>query len=186
MSSNIIVPHFCCIWHTLDTAFFRRHQPTSWSVQQLEDQGLLGVCNVTEPAYLRIVWVFYQNMYISDEAPGAFLSIIDWVELVVTPAFIAKVRNCSMDTVNAEQFPVFTRELTVPALVTEFYKGRQDDDNRTSIRRANLLCCLLFLDVVLKKDVIPLGHKKDRRGNFLRALHLFDFRFWVDIPSLVF
>ncbi|THF99179.1 hypothetical protein TEA_010630 [Camellia sinensis var. sinensis] len=38
-----------------DVTFFRHHQPTTWSVQQLEDRGLLGVCNVTEPAYPRIV-----------------------------------------------------------------------------------------------------------------------------------
>ncbi|CAL5402077.1 unnamed protein product [Camellia sinensis] len=125
-------------------------------------------------------------MYISDEVLGALLSIVDWVELAVTPAFIAKVRNCSMDTINAEHFLVFTQELTIPALVTEFYKRQWDDDNCTSIHWANLLCCLLFLDVVLKKNVIPLSHKEERRGDFLRALHRFDFGFWVDIPSLVF
>ena len=74
-----------------------------------------------------------------------------------------------MDPINAEQFPVFTRELTIPELVTEFYEGRQEDDNRTSIRQANLPHRLLFLDVVLKKNVIPIGHKEERREDFLRA-----------------
>lgn len=168
-----------------DMAFFRRHQPTTWSVQQLEDRGLLGVRNVTEPAYPRIVRVFYQNMYISDEAPGALLSNVDGVELAVTPASIVEVLNCSMDTINAEQFLVFTRELTVPTLVTEFYEGRQDDDNCTSIRRANLPRRFFFLDVVLKKNVIPLGHKENWRGQFLHASHRFDFWFWIDIPLLI-
>lgn len=148
-----------------------------WSVQQLKDRGLLSVCNVIEPAYPRIVRVFYQNMYTSDEASGALLSIVDGVELAVTPASVAEILNCSVDTINAEQFSVFTRELTIPALVIEFYEGRQDDDNRTSIRRANLPRRLLFIDVVLKKNVIPLGHKEERRGDFLRALHRFDFGF---------
>ncbi|CAL5431950.1 unnamed protein product [Camellia sinensis] len=125
-------------------------------------------------------------MYINDEASGALMFIVDGVELVITPAFIAEVLHCSMDTTNAEQFPVFTQELTVLALVIEFYEGRQDDDNRTSICRANLPRCLIFLDVVLKKNVIPLGYKEKRRGDFLRALHQFDFGFLVDISILIF
>ena len=110
-------------------------------------------------------------MYISDEAPGALLSIVDGVALVVIPTSIAEVLNCSMDTINAEQFSVFTWELIVSALVTEFYEGWQDDNNRTSIHRANLPHCLIFLDVVLKKNVIPLGHKEEWQGDFLHALH---------------
>ncbi|GMP36735.1 hypothetical protein CsSME_00008758 [Camellia sinensis var. sinensis] len=121
-------------------------------------------------------------MYISDEVLGALLSVVDGVELVVTLASIAEVLHCSMDTTNVEQFPVFTRELTVPTLVTEFYEGRQDDDNCTSICRSNLPRCLLFVDVVLKKNVIPLGYKEEQRGDFLRVLHRFDFGFWIDIP----
>ena len=77
-------------------------------------------------------------MYTSDEASEALLSLVDGVELDVTPASIAEVLHCSMDTINVEQFSIFTRELTIPALVTKFYEGRQDDDNRTSIRWANL------------------------------------------------
>ncbi|GMP29285.1 hypothetical protein CsSME_00004459 [Camellia sinensis var. sinensis] len=125
-------------------------------------------------------------MYVSDEAPGALCSIVDGVELVVTPTSIAKVLHCSMDPINAEQFPVFTRELTIPELVTVFYEGHQEDDNRTSIRRTNLPRHLLFLDVVLKKNVIPIGHKEERRGEFLRALHRFDLGFWIGIPTLIY
>lgn len=91
-----------------------------------------------------------------------------------------------MDPINAEQFSVFTRELTIPALVTEFYERRQEDNNRTSIRWANLPRPFLFLDVVLKKNVISIGHKEERRGDFLRALHRFDFGFWIDIPTLIY
>ncbi|XP_028111790.1 uncharacterized protein LOC114310080 [Camellia sinensis] len=112
-----------------DVDFFHRHQPTTWSVQQLEDRGFLGIYTVTESAYLCIVQVFYQNMYISDEAPGALLSVVNGVELVVTPASIADVFHCSMDTINEEQFLVFTRELTVPTLVIEFYERQQDNNN---------------------------------------------------------
>ncbi|GMP42918.1 hypothetical protein CsSME_00012494 [Camellia sinensis var. sinensis] len=125
-------------------------------------------------------------MYVSNETPGALCSIVDGVELVVTPTLIAEVLHCSMDPINAEQFPVFTRELTISKLVTEFYEGHQEDDNRTSIRRANLPHRLLFLDVVLKKNVIPIGHKEERRGDFLRALHRFDLGFWIDIPTLIY
>ncbi|GMQ03515.1 hypothetical protein CsSME_00049288 [Camellia sinensis var. sinensis] len=125
-------------------------------------------------------------MYTSDEAPEALLFLVDGLELAVTRASIADVLHCSMDAINVEQFPVFTRELTIPAQVTEFYEGRQNDDNRTSSRLANLSRCLLFLDVVLKKNIIPLGHKEEWRGDLLRALHRFDFRFWVDIPTLIY
>ncbi|GMP80879.1 hypothetical protein CsSME_00035814 [Camellia sinensis var. sinensis] len=125
-------------------------------------------------------------MYVSDETPGALCSIVDGVELVVTPTSIAEVLHYSMDPINAEQFPVFTRELTIPELVTEFYEGRQEDDNHTSIRRANLPRRLLFLNVVLKKNVIPISHKKELRGEFLCALHRFDLGFWIDIPTLIY
>lgn len=162
---------------SFDVDFFRRHQTTAWSIQQLEDRGLMGICTVTELAYPRIVQLFYQHMYISDEALGVLCSLVDGVELVITLASIAEVLYCSMDPINVEQFPVFTRELTILAPVTEFYEGRQEDDNRTSIRRANLPRRLLFLDVVLKKNVIPTGHKEERRGDFLRALHRFDLGF---------
>lgn len=70
-------------------------------------------------------------MYTSDEASGALLSIVDGVELAVTPASIAEIFNYSVDTINAEQFLVFTWEFIISALVIEFYEGRQDDDNRT-------------------------------------------------------
>ncbi|GMP40599.1 hypothetical protein CsSME_00010977 [Camellia sinensis var. sinensis] len=74
----------------------------------------------------------------------------------------------------------------IDGVVTEFYEGRQDDDNHTSIRWANLPRRLLFFDVVLKKNAIPLSHKEEWRWDFLRTFYRFDFEFWVDIPSLIF
>ncbi|GMP44541.1 hypothetical protein CsSME_00013434 [Camellia sinensis var. sinensis] len=76
---------------SFDVDFFRHHQTTAWSIQQLEDRGLLGIYTVTEPAYSRIVRLFYQHMYVNDEAPGALCSLVDGVELVVTPISIVEV-----------------------------------------------------------------------------------------------
>lgn len=117
-------PNQLHVIHPLMWISFVAIKPLRGVFNNLKTGASWAFCTVTEPAYPRIMRLFYQHMYISDEAPGVLCSLVDRVELVVTLALIAEVLYCSMDPINAEQFPVFTRELTIPALVTEFYEGR--------------------------------------------------------------
>jgi hypothetical protein len=44
---------------------------------------------------------------------------------------------------------------------------------------------LLFIDMVLYRNVCPLGHKTQRLDLFLSALHSFHRGFWSSIPEII-
>jgi hypothetical protein len=52
--------------------------------------------------------------------------------------------------------------------------------NKTKIRRN-----LLFIDMVLYRNMCPLGHKTQRRDLFLNALYSFHRGFWCSIPEII-
>jgi hypothetical protein len=64
-------------------------------------------------------------------------------------------------------------------------RGSTPHDRRNAASKTKILRNLLFIDMVLYRNVCPLGHKTQRRDLFLSALYSFHRGFWCSIPEII-
>jgi hypothetical protein len=92
----------------------------------------------------------------------------------VTIADIVAVLKCH-DQPPKEEEPwiVYPSMLTTEDIVSDMCQRQFVDKHKNAASKAKMPPQLWFVDVMLQKNVCPLGHKMQRQDLFLSALYLF-------------
>jgi hypothetical protein len=138
------------------TSYLHNHSITNgscnWRVQ-------LNLCN-TSTAYKRLVREFYDNLSCECDQPDVLFSFIDGREVQVTIADVAAVLKCSHEPPESDvpwlECPPM---LTVEDIVFDMCEGQFADSHRNAASKTKIPRNLLFIDMVLYRNVCPLGHK---------------------------
>jgi hypothetical protein len=75
--------------------------------------------------------------------------------------------------------------LTIKDIVSDMCEGQYADRHRNVANKAKIPPKLWFVDVVLHRNVCPLGHKTQRQDMFLSALYSFHRGYWCSIPKII-
>jgi hypothetical protein len=75
--------------------------------------------------------------------------------------------------------------LTLEDIVSDMCEGQYADSHRNVASKRKIPRNLLFIDMVLYRNVCPLGHKTQRRALFLSALYAFHKGFCCSIPKII-
>jgi hypothetical protein len=75
--------------------------------------------------------------------------------------------------------------LTIEDIVSDMCEGQYANNHQNAASKAKIPPKLWFVDVVLQKNVCPLGHKAQRRDLFINALYSFYKGFWCSIPEIL-
>jgi hypothetical protein len=104
----------------------------------------------------------------------------------VTIADVAAILKCSHEPPESDvpwlECPPM---LTVEDIVSDLCEGQFVDSHRNAASKTKIPQNLLFIDMVLYRNVCPLGHKTQRRDIFLSALYAFHRGFWCSIPEII-
>jgi hypothetical protein len=166
---------------------FSHNEATSWAVRELKRWGLKRLFKPVSPtAYERLVREFYENLRCECDRQDVLFSSIDGEEVQVTIADIAAALKCNHEPPESDipwlECPPM---LTVEDIVTDMCDGHFADDHRNAASKTKIPRNLLFIDMVLYRNVCPLGHKTQRRDLFLSALYAFHRSFWCSIPEII-
>jgi hypothetical protein len=137
-------------------------------------------------AYECLVWSFYKNLKYDCSQPNVLVSFIDDKDVEVTKADITAVLKCphKPPEVN-EPWIDCPSILTLEDIVSDMCEGQYADRHKNAASKAKIPPQLWFVDVVLQKNVCPLGHKTQRWDMFLSTLYLFHRGFWCSIPEII-
>jgi hypothetical protein len=92
----------------------------------------------------------------------------------VTTADVAAVLKCSHEPPELDiPWIDCPSMLTIEDIVSDMCEGQYANKHRNAARKVKIPPNLWFIDVVLYKNVCPLGHKTQRTDMFLSALFLF-------------
>jgi hypothetical protein len=104
----------------------------------------------------------------------------------VTIRDIATVLKCSHEPPESDiPWLECPSMLTLEDVVSDMCEGQYADDCRNVASKTKIPRNLLFIDMVLYRNMCPLGHKTQRRDLFLSALYLFHRGFWCSIPEII-
>jgi hypothetical protein len=141
---------------------------------------------VASTAYKRLVREFYKHLRIDGNQPDILFSSIDGREVEVTIADVAVALKYSHEPPKSDipwlECPSL---LTLEDIISDMCEGQYADDHRNAASKTKIPQNLLFIDMVLYKNVCPLGHKTQRRDLFLSALYSFHRGFWCSIPEII-
>jgi hypothetical protein len=151
---------------------FSNNEATSWTVQELKNRGLKRLFKpVASIAYERQVRAFYEHLSYDCSRPDVLVSSIDGREVEVTIADVAAVLKCSHEPPELDvPWLECPSMLTLEDIVFDMCEGQYADRHRNASSKVKIPRNLLFIDMVLYRNVCPLGHKTQRRDMFLNAL----------------
>jgi hypothetical protein len=166
---------------------FSKYETTSWAVQELKNRGLKRLFKpITSTTYERLVREFYEYLSVDCDQPNVLFSSIDGREVEVTIADIATVLKCSHEPPESDvPWLECPSMLTLMDIVSNMCEGQYADNHRNATSKMKIPRNLLFIDMVLYRNVCPLGHKTQRRDLFLSALYAFHRGFWCSIPEII-
>jgi hypothetical protein len=75
--------------------------------------------------------------------------------------------------------------LTLEDIVSNMCEGQYADNHRNAASKMKIPQNLLFIDMVLYRNMCPLGHKTQRRDLFLSAFYAFHKGFRCSIPKII-
>ena len=105
---------------------------------------------------------------------NVLVSSINDRDVEVTIADIAAVLKCHAEPPEADEpWIVCPSMLTIEDIVSDMCEGQYADKHNNAASKAKMPPKLWFVDVVLQRNVCPLGHKTQRRDLFLSALYSF-------------
>jgi hypothetical protein len=144
---------------------FSNNEATIWAVQELKRRGLKRLFKpVASTAYERLVREFYENLRCECDQPDVLFSSIDGREVEVTIADVVAVLKCSHEPPEMDiPWLVCPPMLTVEDIVADMCDGQFADSHRNAANKTKIPRNLLFIDMVLYRNVCPLGHKTQRR-----------------------
>jgi hypothetical protein len=166
---------------------FSNHEATGWAVEELKRRGLKRLFNpVASTAYECLVREFYKHLRIDCDQPDILFSSIDGREVEVTIANVAAILKCSHEPPESDvPWLECPSMLTLEDIIFDMYEGQYADSHRNAASKMKIPQNLLFIDMVLCRNVCPLGHKTQRRDLFLSALYSFYRGFWYSIPEII-
>jgi hypothetical protein len=166
---------------------FSNNEATSWAVEELKRRGLKRLFKpVASTAYERLVREFYTHLRIDGDQPDKLFSSIDGREVEVTIADVAAMLKCSHEPPESDiPWLECPSMLTLEDIVSDMCEGQYADDRRNAASKTKIPQNLLFIDMVLYRNVCPLGHKTQRQDLFLSALYSFHRGFWCSIPEII-
>jgi len=164
---------------------FREKESVKWAYRQFKKRNLVSLLKPSgDFFYPPFVRVFYQNLTYDTNNPAYLSSIILGQQVYVSVDDIARALGCPTDDPRG-QFGVYPQHCDLHFIIRDMFEGVYCDDRRTCTKRAQLPHHLLLVDLVLKKNVCPLGHKTQRIGDVLAALYALERKYWVSIPELI-
>jgi hypothetical protein len=166
---------------------FSNNDATSWAVQELKNRGLKRIFNpVAFTAYKRLVSAIYEHLSYNCSRPDILVSSIDSKEVEVTIADVAAVLKCSHEPPESDvPWIDCPSMLTLKDIISDMCEGQYADKHWNAVSKAKIPRNLLFIDMVLYKNVCPLGHKTQRQDMFLSALYAFHRGFWCSILEII-
>jgi hypothetical protein len=166
---------------------FSNNEATSWVVQELKNRGLKRLFKpVTSTAYERLVRTFYEHLSYDCDQPDVLVSSIDGREVEVTKANVTAILKCSHEPPESDvPWLECPSMLTLEDIISDMCEGQYADKHWNTASKAKIPLNLLFIDMVLYRNVCPLGHKTQRRDMFLSALYSFHRGFWCSIPKII-
>jgi hypothetical protein len=166
---------------------FSNNEATSWAVEEFKRRGLKRLFKpVASTAYERLVREFYSHLRIDGDQPDILFSSFDGREVEVTIEDIAAVLKCSHELPESDiPWLECPSMLTLEDIVSDMCEGQYTDDRRNVASKTKIPQNLLFIDMVLYRNVCPLGHKTQRWDLFLSALYSFHRGFWCSIPEII-
>jgi hypothetical protein len=171
----------------LETSFsikddFSKNEATKSAVQELKRLFK----PVASTAYEHLVWSFYKNLKYDCNRLDILVSSIDDRDVNVTIADIAATLKCHDEPPEANKpWIVCPSLLTIEDIVSDMCGGQYAERHQNAARKAKIPPKLWFMDVVLQKNVCPLGHKTQRRYLFLSTLYSFHKGYWCSIPEIM-
>jgi hypothetical protein len=166
---------------------FSNNEATSWAVEELKRQGLKRLFKpVSSTAYERLVREFYKHLKIDCDQPDIVFSSIDGREVEVTIADVAAILKCSHEPPESDvPWLECPSMLTLEDIVSDMCEGQYADSRQNAASKMKIPRNLLFIDMVLYRNVCPLGHETQRRDLFLSALYSFYRDFWCSILEII-
>jgi hypothetical protein len=176
----------------LETTFaikedFFKNDATSWAVQELKRRGLKRLYKpIASTAYERLVRAFYEHLRYDCSRPDILISSIDDRDMEVTIADVAAILKCSHELLDLDiPWIDCLSMLTLEDIVFDMCEGQYANKHRNPASKAKIPWNLWFVNVILYRNVCPLGHKTQRRDMFLSALYAFHRGFWCSIPEII-
>ena len=74
---------------------------------------------------------------------------------------------------------------SIEDIVSDMCEGQYADSHRNAASKAKIPLKLWLVDVVLYRNMCPMGHKTLRRDMFLNALYSFHRGFWCSILEII-
>jgi hypothetical protein len=141
---------------------------------------------VTSTAYTRLVVKFYSNLSRDCNKLGTLSSTVKGKQVVVTTSDIATTLHCNDEHPPADaQLDEQPDPFYVSEIIEDMCAGQYADEKRNVGSWSKLPQPLLLVDYILYRNVCPLGHKSQRRDQFLHALYAFHKGHWYSIPSII-
>jgi hypothetical protein len=152
---------------------FSNNDTTSWVVQELKNRGLKRLFKpIASTAYECLVRAFYEHLSYDCNQPNVLVSSIDGSEVEVTIADVAAILKCSHEPPKSDvpwlECPSL---LTLEDIILDMCEGQYAYKHRNAASKAKIPQNLWFIDMVLYRNVCPLGHKTQRWDIFLSALY---------------
>jgi hypothetical protein len=176
----------------LETSFaikdeFSKNDATGWVVQELKNRGLKRLFKpVASTTYERLVRIFYEHLRYECNWPDVLFTSIDGIDVEVTTADVAAILKCSHEPPESDvPWIDCPSMLTLEDIVSDMCEGQYADTHRNAANKVKIPPNLWFIDVVLYRNVCPLGHKTQRRDIFLSALYSFHRGFWCSILEII-
>jgi hypothetical protein len=146
---------------------FSNNEATSWAVQEFKNRGLKRLFKpVASTTYERLVREFYENLRCECDQPDVLFSSIDGREVEVTIADVAAILKCSHEPPEMDiPWLVCPPMLTVEDIVVDMCEGQFADSHRNAASKTKIPRNLLFIDMVLYRNVCPLGAQDTEEGS---------------------
>jgi hypothetical protein len=129
---------------------------------------------IASTAYERLVKEFYEHLSVDCDQPNVLFSSIDRRQMEVTIADVAIVLKCNHEPPESDvPWLKCPPMLTLEDIVFDMCEGQYADSHRNAASKTKIPQNLLFIDMVLYRNVCPLGHKIQRWDLLLSALYAF-------------
>ena len=163
---------------------------TKWVIKECKRRGLTVLFQPVSPiAYENLVREIYQNLTFDCTRSGILSSFVVDVDIKLTTADIATALQCSHECLfdilardGTPQYLDLPSGPTVQHIVDDICHGRCTNNLCNCTSKVLLPSRLWLVDVILQRNMCPIGHKTHRCGPFLLALYAFQRGFWFSIP----
>jgi hypothetical protein len=140
---------------------FSNNEATSWAVQELKNRALKRLFKpIASTAYEHLVREFYEHLSVDCDQSDVLFSSIDGREVEVTIADVAAVLKCSHKPLESDvpwlECPPM---LTLEDIVSDMREGQYANSHRNAANKTKIPQNLLFIDMVLYRNMCSLGHK---------------------------